>query len=66
MKKLIAIGTENPNPKKWTEWDEVRLYIADSVEEAINMDGRYKNSPATEVDMTKSQFVLGMPDFPED
>jgi hypothetical protein len=65
MKKLIAIGTENPNPKKWTEWDEVKLYIADSVEEAIEMDGGWKKF-GVEVDMSKSRHLLSMPEFPDD
>lgn len=65
MKKLIAIGTENPNPEKWTVWDEVRLYIADSVEEAIEMDGGWQKF-GVEVDMSKSRHLLSMPEFPDD
>lgn len=66
MKKLIAVGTTDPNPLNWEPWNEVKLYIADSVEEAIGLDDRYRKGPAVEVDMTKSQFVLGMSEFPDD
>jgi len=65
MKKLIAVGTDKPNPKFWHSWDEVRLHIADSIEEAKKLDGRY-NRQASEVDMSESGFVLGMPDLPDD
>lgn len=63
MKKLFAAGTSNPNPKEWKAWEEVKLYIADSQEEAFRMSGR---GVIVEVDMSVSGFVLGMPDFPDD
>jgi len=66
MKKLFAVGTNNPNPKTWKLWEEIRLYIADSYDEAIKMDGRFHKKVAVEVDMSKSCFVLGMHDFPDD
>jgi len=67
MKKLIAVGTKNPNPEAWKCWNEVKLYIADSIEEAKKMSGCHHNEyPAVEVDMSRSRHLLSMPEFPDD
>ena len=66
MKKLIAVGTFNPNPEEWKCWNEVELYIADSIWEAISMAGYNCEYPAVEVDMSKSRHLLSMPEFPDD
>jgi len=64
-KKLIAVGTNDSNPKNW-RWIEVALYIADSKEEACRMShphlkGRelamFANEQSCEVDMSESCYV---------
>lgn len=66
MKKLIAVGTCESNSKKWHCWDEVELYVADSIEEALFMANKRNSFPAVEIDMTVSMHLLSMPKFPDD
>ena len=64
--KLFAVGTSEPNPAKWNVWDEVELYIAESLEKAVEMAGYHYQCPACEVDMTIEQSVMDMPPYIED
>ena len=65
MKKLIAVGTTKEDPKMWNCWEEVAIYVAGSIEEALEMDNRGRVL-AVELDMTKTRLILRMPDFPND
>jgi len=56
--KLIAVGTTNPNPEEWTAWEDVELYLAESIEEAVKMAGYHESFMAVEVDMTKKGHVM--------
>lgn len=69
--KLIAVGTTDPNPDNWKSWDEVELYIAKDLEQAIKMAGYFYGSgedcyPAVEVDMTIAKHLMTAPDYVED
>ena len=63
--KLIAVGTTKPNPGDWNAWDNVTLYIARSVEDAVRMEYPHiKGKPccdnACEVDMSRAVRVMVM------
>ena len=49
----------------WNCWEEVAIYVAGSIEEALEMDNRGRVL-AVELDMTKTRLILRMPDFPND
>jgi len=67
--KLIAVGTDDPNPENWRAWDDVVLYLAPSVEEALKLEyphGHAENFPAVEVDASKASFVMRMEPYTKD
>ena len=68
--KLIAVGTKRPNPANWNPRDEVHLYLAESVEDALKIHQELgsggQEDLAVEVDMSKRGLVLGMPEFYRD
>ena len=59
MKKLIAVGTNEPDPEKW-QYSDIHLYVANSLKEALKMEyphGYCKECPACFVDMSKSRKI---------
>jgi hypothetical protein len=72
MKKLIAIGTSWVDQewmvgeaRLWHTWNDVRIYIADSIDEAKKMDGR-RGKSAIEIDMSQSKLLVKLPELPND
>jgi hypothetical protein len=65
LKKLIAVGTTKEDPKTWNCWEEVAIYVADSIKDALEMDNRGRES-AVELNMDTTRLILRMPDFPDD
>jgi len=75
MRRLVAVGTKDPDPGNWKAWDDVTLYIAKSKLEAVWMDNQHLTEAAAKhnakenacfVDMSVSQYLMDMPDYIED
>ena len=61
--KLWAVGVDNPDPSTWSPWAEVALVVAETAEEAVSLaDAADQNAAVVEVDMTKPQLLVKMPE----
>lgn len=59
--KLWVVGESNPEPEEWSIWSEASIVIANTKEEAIELDGRdYEN--ACEIIMDRPQLLIRMPE----
>lgn len=72
MRRVVAVGTKDPDPHNWRCWEDVVLYIAKSKLEAVWMDNphmteddakRNAKDNACFVDMSVSQHLMDMPDY---
>lgn len=63
--KLYAVGEKDLDPNKWQSVGPFSLVLASSPDEARSLAEGYPGEVVTELDMSEPQFLIYVPEVPD-
>ena len=60
--KLYAVGTTEPDPEKWSGWDEITIVIARDKKDALRLG---RDAICVEIPLDRSMVLMEMPALDE-